>query len=183
VLYPAAQWARNNVSSDARGSGAEPKARRGWRATLRDRWRKLATEHASPTQIGIAVAIGVVIGCSPLYGFQTLTALALAWALGLNKIAVLLGTAISPPPLAPFLVFPAVQIGELLRHGHWLSMSITALRALPLKDLGPTLIADWALGGLVEGVVLGAAIGGTVALILRRRRRAASQVLNAPAPR
>jgi uncharacterized protein (DUF2062 family) len=156
------------LNTESQTSNAPGEA--GWRARLRDRWEKLKHEKSSPAGIGVSVAMGVLVACTPFYGLQTLVALALAWALRLNKIAVLLGSAVSNPLGAPFLLFGSAQLGEMLWHGHWLPMTVSALWA-SRRNEGPGLAADLLLGGLVEGLALGAIIGVIVGLLIYRFRQ------------
>src|SRR5260370_486038 len=70
---------------------------------LRDRFESLIREHASAGRLGVAVAVGVLIGCTPFIGFQVLLVVAIATLFKLNRIAVLLGAQVSTPPITPLL--------------------------------------------------------------------------------
>jgi uncharacterized protein (DUF2062 family) len=149
----------------------EAPTKTGLRAKLRERWETLKNEHASPLEIGIGVAVGSIIACSPLWGLQTLLVFVVAWVFRLNRIAVLLGSTVSFPLVAPFLLFAAAQLGEFLRHGQWLPVTVEGLRGLHFRDLGPSLAADLFLGGAIEGAVIGGILGAFAGLVVRQHRR------------
>jgi uncharacterized protein (DUF2062 family)/SAM-dependent methyltransferase len=148
---------------------APPKPRR----LLRGLWRQLLAEHAEPERLGVGVAVGVLIGCSPFFGLQTLIALAAASVLKLNKLAVLLGAQISIPPFTPLVIFLGAQSGELLLHGHLLPLTVAQIRHLPASELLRTAVIDLAVGGTLVGAALGLVLGGTTTRIVRRQRAAA----------
>jgi uncharacterized protein len=51
----------------------------------------------TPPRAALAFALGVFIAWTPILGFHTLLALALAFLLGLNRVAVLAGTLVNNP--------------------------------------------------------------------------------------
>ncbi len=67
-----------------------------------------------PGAIALALAVGVFIGCTPLWGLQTLLCIAVAWALGLNRAAAVTGTWLNLPWFAPFVYGAALKVGGLL---------------------------------------------------------------------
>ena len=60
--------------------------------TLFDRVRGLLHLDDPPWRIALALALGVFISCTPLYGVQTVLALLLATLFRLNKAATVLRT-------------------------------------------------------------------------------------------
>ena len=133
---------------------------------------RLVHEHAHPRRLGAAVAFGLWVGCTPFYGVQTLVGLGLAPALRLNRLAVLLGLQISIPPLAPFLLFANAQVGALILRGHWLSLSVETMRAVPSSKLFAELLGDLLVGGAIVGAVLALPAGLLTTYLVRRSRRA-----------
>ena len=133
---------------------------------------RLLHEHAQPSRLGLAVAFGVWMGCSPFYGLQTLIGLALATALRLNRLAVLLGMQVSIPPLAPILLFANAQVGALVLRGHWLSLSLEGMRAVPSSKLIAEFLGDLLVGGAIVGAVLALPAGLLTTYLVRRSRRA-----------
>lgn len=137
---------------------------------LKQRFDSLMHEHASPTRLGVAVGVGVLVGSSPFLGFQVLMALALAALFRLNKIAVFLGIQVSMPPITPFLLFANAQVGCLLRTGQWLNLSLESVKAAEPKQLATSLFLDLLIGGLVVGGALAALLGGATAHAVSQAR-------------
>ncbi len=140
------------------------------RAALRELWRRLLHEHSAPGRLGVAVAVGVVVGCSPFFGLHIWIGLGLAWALRLNKVAVILGSHISIPPLAPVVAFASVQVGARLLHGQWLALALVDFSPSRLPSLIRAFLIDWLVGGLVVGTVLALPAFLTVFAIAKRRQ-------------
>jgi uncharacterized protein (DUF2062 family) len=90
----------------------------------------LLLAHGSPPRVSLAAALGVFIGCSPLWGFHTILAIGLSFLLGLNKPAVVFGTFVPSPWFAPFLVFSSLEAGSLLLYGHSAPLSRLEIRTL-----------------------------------------------------
>jgi predicted LPLAT superfamily acyltransferase/uncharacterized protein (DUF2062 family) len=118
----------------------------------------LLKSHQSAREIGLAVGIGVLVGCTPLMGFHTLIVAALAFAFRLNAAYMWLGTQISIPPLAPFLAIASIQIGSLMFAGG-ISEGVLAFSW------------HWFVGSLVVGSVLGIALGAAAIFSARTLTR------------
>ena len=72
----------------------------------------LLLEHHEPRDIALGVAIVVYIGCSPFYGFHTLLAVLVAVVMHKpNRLAILAGTQVSLPFLAPLIYWAARPSG------------------------------------------------------------------------
>jgi uncharacterized protein (DUF2062 family)/SAM-dependent methyltransferase len=137
------------------------------RALAERLWR----EHASAHRLGLAVGVGILIGCTPFFGLHLWLGLGIAIGLRLNKVAVFLGSQISLPPLAPFVGFASVQVGWILVHGQRLELGIADFHLLNLGRMLHQFLLSWLLGGLVLGLTLaGPAYLITWALVRRRRR-------------
>ncbi|WP_459209519.1 DUF2062 domain-containing protein [Aquimarina rhabdastrellae] len=67
----------------------------------------------SPSKKTAAIMLGLFIGIIPLWGFQTVTVLALATALRLNKVIAFVYSNISIPPVIPFIVYFSSMIGAI----------------------------------------------------------------------
>ncbi len=138
---------------------------------VRHGWRALKKEQSSPARIGVAVGLGVLLGCSPAYFFQMLLAVVLAQFFKLNKLAVLAGVQISAPPITPLVVIASVKLGDWM-----LSRPSTHLTMKTVNETSPVELltkfsTSLALGGMTLGVVLGVAIGGLTTAVLTRKRR------------
>lgn len=60
----------------------------------------------------LSVALGVFIGIAPLWGFQTVTVLFLAYILRLNKLIAFAFSNISIPPMIPLIIYVSMTIGN-----------------------------------------------------------------------
>jgi uncharacterized protein (DUF2062 family) len=127
----------------------------------------LIVSDVRPARLGAAVALGVLFGCSPFFGLQFVLALMIAVPLRLNKLAVAIGTQVSTPPFTPFIIFAGANLGELILHHRLLPLTVSAIRAMPPKELAERFLLAWTVGGLTLGVLLGAVIGATVAVGVR----------------
>lgn len=70
-----------------------------------------------PWKIALGLAVGVFIGCTPLYGLHTLMAIGAAYALGINKASTITGAWLNLPWFAPFVYALSLQVGELILGG------------------------------------------------------------------
>ena len=129
--------------------------------------RRLAGLGDSPARTGAAAGLGVFIGLLPVAPFQTLLAIAMAFALRLNRVAVFSGTMVWQPFTAPFIVGAELAAGKLL---------------LPASQAGQgwggRLVAPLALGAVLIGICGGVASGLAVfwAKLLLNRRKSPSRV-------
>jgi uncharacterized protein (DUF2062 family) len=142
------------------------------RRWLRRSWRALLEERSSPARIGVAVFWGVVVGCSPFYGFQNLIAVGSATLFRLNRPAVVLAAQVTMPPFTPLVIFASLQVGHLLRFGQWLAISLDEVRAAEPEELAKRLAADFVLGSFTVGVALGIPIALLAMRAVVRSRRA-----------
>ncbi len=68
----------------------------------------------SKTRKALSVALGVFIGLSPFWGFQTVIVLFLAFAFRLNKLIAFAFSNVSIPPLIPLIIYISLKIGSFL---------------------------------------------------------------------
>ena len=80
-------------------------------------WSQLKLEFTKdldhPFKLSMAVGIGLFFGILPIWGFQMVTAFAVASYFKLNRVLVLLVSNISIPPLIPLIVFASFKFGAL----------------------------------------------------------------------
>lgn len=97
-----------------------------------------------------SVALGLFIGCTPLYGIHIWLVLSIATPLRLDVLVAYLASNISIPPMIPFLLFAEAQVGTFLLEGRFLELA--------LHELAPTNIFDLslavALGSLIVGLIV-----------------------------
>ncbi|WP_033960376.1 DUF2062 domain-containing protein [Psychroserpens jangbogonensis] len=68
----------------------------------------------SPKKKALSIALGIFIGLSPLWGFQTVIVLFLAVLFRLNIVIAFAFSNISFPPFIPFILFFSIQVGNLM---------------------------------------------------------------------
>ena len=132
----------------------------------------------------MALALGVFISCTPLYGVQTLLAILLAALLRLNKAATVIGIWLNLPWFAPFVYGAGLKIGArvlaevrnreaeslAVLFGHPLRVSLHDLVGV-LPDVSLALVIGTTLVGAVAAAVTYLVAFG---MIRRRRARAAN---------
>jgi len=137
----------------SRQAGAPDEERPGLRGMV----RQLLRERLDPGRGAAAVFLGVTLGIVPIYGLQSLVALALASLFGLNRPLTFAATFINNPVLQPLLVIGSLQLGHLATRGSAVSLSPAALAA---SGLGVHLLPLF-----VGSVILSAVVGGTAAAV------------------
>lgn len=149
-------------------------------ARIVDRLRRLYADvrsalrsHLSPRQVGLAVGIGVFLGCLPAYGLHPLMCIAAARWLRLNDALTYVAANISNPFFAPALIALEVAVGHRIRHGDASPVpDSTGLLALSTRELlktAPDLLLSCFVGSLPVGLVLGGLLGTGAWLVARWR--------------
>jgi len=142
--------------------------------TLQTRLRQFATtllkEDLDPGRAAAAVFLGIFIGIVPIYGFQTLAAVGLAFFFKLNKPLTVAGTFINNPLLLPPTVVGSVELGYFLRSGSFRPFHAPALTGGNMKEkilaaLAGAHMKEELLGWVMGSVVLGVLVGGAGAAI------------------
>ena len=136
-----------------------------------------------PWRLALALAVGVFISCTPLYGAQTVLALVLATVFRLNKAATVIGTWLNLPWFAPFVYAAALKIGAWVlaevrnREAESLALLFGTPLRMSLHDLVsvlPDISLALVIGTTVVGLVAGTATYIVAFGIIRRRRARAS---------
>jgi uncharacterized protein len=135
------------------------------------RWLdQLLHTHDTPQRTAAAYALGVLFGFSPLLGLHTVLGLVFAFALNLNRVAVLLGIYSNLPWILPAYYSLATMLGA----------AILRAKVPPglLQDLSSAFAdASWAdfrhlakaLTPLAWSFVLGSTIGAVVLCLIAYR--------------
>lgn len=126
-------------------------------------YQRMRGSQLTPLRFGLSVAVGLFVGCLPLYGAHFFLCAALTMPLRLNFLVAYAAAHISIPPSLPFLWFAALQLGSLLLTGGWLPLVATELTPARLAKLGGTLL----LGSVVLGGLLGV-LGGSITYLVAR---------------
>jgi uncharacterized protein (DUF2062 family)/SAM-dependent methyltransferase len=125
----------------------------------------LLKEDLTPSRAAAAVFVGIFIGVVPIYGFQLLAALGLAFLFRLNKPLTLASTFINNPLLQPVIVASSVELGYFLREGSFRPFHLLALTGAHMKE---ELLA-WVMGSVVVGALVGGAGAAITAVVVRSK--------------
>lgn len=122
---------------------------------MRDALKKLLHLKDTPHRTALAFALGVFIAFSPLLGLHTPLAIILAFALGLNRVAVLAGAWINfwaLPPCYAFGTFLGAMILGVntgnLKTADWEGRGVSALWSTLHKFLWPIIVGNTLLGAM-----------------------------------
>ncbi len=137
------------------------------RSNLARIWRRLRGERKSPARVALAVALGLFIGCLPVYGFHFLLCLLVCLPLGLDLVLAYLVANISNPLVAPFLITLEVEIGSLISTGRHAGFSLARARQTGILGF----VFQAGLGSIFVGLALGA-LGSAIAYVIASKRRA-----------
>jgi len=68
----------------------------------------------SNLNLALSVAFGIFMGIIPIWGYQLVSAIFLAYVFKLNKVIVAIAANISLPPVIPLILFASVKTGEFV---------------------------------------------------------------------
>lgn len=132
--------------------------RKGWRQFVREDVLRIGESNA---RASAAIALGVGFGLSPLWGFQGVAALAVAYVVRLNKFTTFVATNISLPPAIPFILWAGYALGGVL-----LGKGVT----LPFGEVNAQTIAlgigQYLLGSILLAIGCGLLTWGIVYTLL-----------------
>lgn len=144
-----------------------PGGGRRWTLSLRQRFsdlvRRLRGGELSRGRASASVAVGLFIGCLPLYGLHFVLCLAVCLPLRLDLFVAYLAANISNPLIAPLLVVLEVETGALLLTGRTVPFDLERARETGITGF----VAQAALGSLVVGAVLAGLGGALTSLVVR----------------
>jgi len=121
----------------------------------------LLQENSSPTELGVAAGVGILLATLPLIACHTIAILYVSTRLNLNRLLAVNVQHFCAPPLVPLA---CIALGFYLRNGHWLGVE-------ELKTFGSDLhqhLLNWLVGSLVLAPVL-AILAGLVAFTVAAR--------------
>ncbi|MEO8522757.1 MAG: DUF2062 domain-containing protein, partial [Acidobacteriota bacterium] len=134
---------------------------------LRRLFYDLRTEGAGPGREAAALGVGILIGCTPFYGFHLLLVWSVGWLLRLNRLKMYLAANISNPLFSPLLMLAELQIGAWIRRHELHDLTIAAISHTHVW----TYAGDLLLGSLILGTVLGTAVAAATWATSGARRR------------
>lgn len=110
------------------------------------------------------MALGVLIGVTPLWGFHLPIGVSVAHVLRLNKVITGIATNISIPPLVPLIIFASYKLGE------WLVPNAVAMEygsSISAKVIQENLM-QYVIGNIIFGLILGSVLGIATYFTLNR---------------
>jgi SAM-dependent methyltransferase len=129
---------------------------------LRRLFQGLRTEGGGARRETAAVALGVFIGCLPVYGLHLAICWLVGFVLGLNRLKMYFAANVSNPFVAPWLVFAEVQVGAWVRRGSFHPVTREYIASTGLAVFG----VDALVGSLFVGSALAfLAAWGTYSLV------------------
>lgn len=116
-----------------------------------------------------AVGVGFFCGIAPIWGFQTLAAVALSVIFRLNKPLTILASNISIPPCIPLVVYGSLAMGGLILEGKLPGPLPSFSQDIIFKDLPRYVVGSISLAILVG--IIGALLTSVAVKILFRKRQ------------
>ena len=134
-------------------------------------WRQVRDEAIGDLELASGLAIGAWIGTLPFYGLHTVLSVLVAWRLHLQPAAVVLGSQVSIPPLGVVLAAASIAVGHFLLTGSLLHVELTSLTWSSAWQIPLQAFAEWLLGSIVVGTVVGTGAYFIGLWVARRARR------------
>jgi uncharacterized protein (DUF2062 family)/ubiquinone/menaquinone biosynthesis C-methylase UbiE len=123
------------------------------RERLRAAWKRLRGGALSPGRAAASIAVGLFVGCTPLYGVHSLIVLAICIPLRLDGAVAYLAAHISNPLTFPFVFGLEMEVGSLVLTGHGTDLSFSVARHLGLMKVGARLVCGAAVVGPAAALV------------------------------
>ncbi len=126
--------------------------------------RRLLSQNTTPVGLGLAAALGMLLGTLPLIALHTVSILVVAGYFRLNKPTAVGVSQLCMPPFVPAL---CVELGYFARHGQWL----TEISWQTLGHEAPQRLWEYVIGAVLLAPPLAVLVGLTVWLLARGVRR------------
>jgi glycosyltransferase involved in cell wall biosynthesis len=129
--------------------------------------RNMLQSRDSTGKITLSVMLGVFMGIVPIWGYQLVTAIALAYLFRLNRLIVIMAANISIPPMIPLILYLSYLTGSLvLGNGFHLAFGHPITFAFVKQNL-----LQYILGSFIFGGMLSLAMGLMVYVLLTLIRK------------
>lgn len=116
---------------------------------------------SKPFNTSASIALGLLMGILPIWGFQMITASFVAARLRLNKFVAVAASNISFPAVIPLIFYCALVIGHALLTG---SLDFSPALAGGLRQVAAARFAEWFIGSVVLAVAVALA-GGAISFL------------------
>ena len=148
--------------------------KRTFRESLLILWHRLRGGELTPARAAFSVAIGILIGCTPIFGLHLVIVAVLCLPLRLDVPIAYVSTQVSNPVIAPFIIFADIKLGAVL-----LGRPVPHLHDVHLGNIHEKVslyFVEALAGSGVVGAVLGI-VGGALAWLAVSRRAVPPQYL------
>ncbi|MDB4995307.1 MAG: hypothetical protein JWM74_2739 [Myxococcaceae bacterium] len=147
------------------------------RLQVREAWKRLRGGELTPARAAGSVAVGLLVGVTPLWGLHFWIVLAICVPLRLDVPVAYLAANISLPFIAPFLSIAEIEIGARILTGRFLPLTKDELARQGVKPFLEEILIGTAVFAPFMAL-LGGSITFGVARALARRKRAPSRWLD-----
>ena len=129
--------------------------------------KNILQSQESNMNISLAIALGIFTGILPIWGFQLITAIAMAHLFGLSKLITSVAANISIPPMIPFILYLSYVTGGYIMRSE---SNIKFSTSLSIKSFENNLI-QYVIGSVVLAIILSVFAGIIAFVILRLFRK------------
>ncbi len=120
---------------------------------LKQRMLAILSLDSHPSNIAAGFAVGVFIGCTPLFGIHTALAIALAFIFRLNKLTTITGSWVNTPFTVLPILMASYRLGEFILGNEPQPVSFASLDWHHLREYAAALFIGSALIGLAAALV------------------------------
>ncbi len=135
-------------------------------------WKNIKTfvsiRNESNIKLAFSIGFGVFMGILPIWGYQMLIALALAYVFRLHKPLVIIAANISIPPMIPFIIIGSLGMGGLVLGKPLFPLSLTGISGITSIT---NHLYQYIVGSVVLAILLGFVSCGLSYLLLLLFRR------------
>ena len=112
---------------------------------------QIANSKYSNLNLALSIGFGIFMGIVPIWGYQMLSAIFLAYVFKLNKVLVVISANISFPPLIPVILYFSLRMGEFVL-GHNLNLSFHSDISF---DVIKSALWSYIVGSIVLAIIAG----------------------------
>jgi glycosyltransferase involved in cell wall biosynthesis len=129
--------------------------------------KNILQSQESNMNISLAIALGIFTGILPIWGFQLITAIALAHLFGFSKLITSVAANISIPPMIPIILYLSYVTGGYVIQSE---SNIKFSTSISIKSFENNLI-QYVIGSVVLAIILSVFAGIIAFIILRLFRK------------
>jgi uncharacterized protein (DUF2062 family)/2-polyprenyl-3-methyl-5-hydroxy-6-metoxy-1,4-benzoquinol methylase len=126
---------------------------RGRKLTLAEIWSRLRGGSLDPERAALSVAIGIFVGCLPIYGAQLLIVLAVCVPLRLDAVLAYVAAHVSNPLTLPLVLVVEMETGSLVLTGRHAAFDLEAAKRLGLAAVGTQIVCGAVVFGAAFALV------------------------------